>query len=73
MQFLVAHLQFTGSELVRCSDGIISEEAITRFASVNSITWIIGHLANQENSYWVHFPREKNYNRNNRTLWCMAV
>lgn len=57
MQLLVTQLRFTRSELVRCLEGITDEEAKKQFASMNCISWIIGHLADQENRYWVRFAQ----------------
>ena len=57
MHLLVTQLGFTRSEFVRCLEGITDEEARKRFASMNSISWIIGHLADQENRYWVRFAQ----------------
>lgn len=50
---LVAQLRFTRSELIRCLDGVSAEEAIRRLEPMNCISWIVGHLANQKNFYWV--------------------
>jgi hypothetical protein len=50
---LVAQLRFARSELVRCLDGISAEDAVKRLGPMNCISWIVGHLANQENAYWV--------------------
>ena len=57
MQLLVAQLKFTRSELVRCLEGITDEESKKQFAPMNCISWMIGHLANQENRYWVRFAQ----------------
>jgi hypothetical protein len=54
---LVTQLRFARSELVRCLEGVSAPEAIHRFEPMNCISWIIGHLANQENSYWVLFAQ----------------
>jgi hypothetical protein len=61
--FLVDQLRFarcrhTSSELVRCLKGVSDEDARRRLGPVqthkmNCISWIIGHLASQENGYWV--------------------
>ena len=53
VQPLVTQLRFARSELVRCLDGLSPEDAIHRFEPMNCISWIIGHLACQENIYWV--------------------
>lgn len=50
---LVEQLWFTRSEFKRCLSGTSAQDAITRLEPMNSISWIIGHLANQENRYWV--------------------
>ena len=55
--FLVRQLQFTRREFLRGLQGVTAEEAIHRFAPMNCISWIIGHLANQENRYWVHYTQ----------------
>jgi hypothetical protein len=51
--FLVTQLRFTRSELLRCLDGVSAEEARRRFEPMNCISWIVGHLATQENYLWV--------------------
>ncbi|MBN1303629.1 MAG: DinB family protein [Anaerolineales bacterium] len=50
---LVVQLRFTRSEFVRCLEGLTAEDAIKRLMPMNSISWMIGHLANQEHRYWV--------------------
>ena len=50
---IVTQLRFTRSEFVRSLEGIAEEEARRRFEPMNCISWIIGHLATQENGYWV--------------------
>ena len=50
---LVDQLRFTRSEFVRCLDGVTPEDAVRRLGPMNCISWIIGHLANQEHRYWV--------------------
>lgn len=50
---LVTQLRFARSELVRGLAGVTDEEARRRFESMNCISWIVGHLAYQENAYWV--------------------
>jgi len=50
---LVTQLRFARSELVRCLEGVSDADARRRFEPMNCISWIVGHLANQENSYWV--------------------
>jgi len=50
---LVVQLRFSRTEFVRCLDGLTEKEGITRLLPTNSISWMVGHLANQENWYWV--------------------
>ncbi len=50
---LVTQLRFARSEFARGLEGVIAEEAQRRFGPMNCISWIIGHLANQEHRYWV--------------------
>ena len=54
---LVTQLRFARSELVRCLDGVTDPEARRRFEPMNCISWIVGHLADQENRYWVRFAQ----------------
>jgi uncharacterized damage-inducible protein DinB len=60
LHLLVAQLRFTRSELVRSLEGVTPEEAVRRFMPMNCISWIVGHLANQEHRYWVVFAQNKN-------------
>lgn len=53
---LVTQLRFARSEFVRCLEGITGQEAVRRMGQMNCISWIIGHLANQEQRYWLMFP-----------------
>lgn len=57
---LVIQLRFARSELQRALDGISDEEACQRFKPMNCISWMIGHLANQEHRYWVIAAQGKN-------------
>lgn len=50
---LVEQLRFTRSELRRALAGITDDEARTRFGAINSMSWIICHLAGQERRYWL--------------------
>jgi len=50
---LVTQLRFARSEFLRCLDGISAEDACHRFEPMNCVSWMIGHLANQEHRYWV--------------------
>ena len=61
---LVTQLRFARSELVRCLDGIADEDARHRFPPMNCISWMIGHLATQEQFYWVYLAQGKLVNPN---------
>ncbi|MBN1978788.1 MAG: DinB family protein [Anaerolineae bacterium] len=50
---LVDQLRFARSEFVRCLEGVSEEDALRRLEPMNCISWIVGHLANQEHRYWV--------------------
>jgi hypothetical protein len=54
---LVEQLHFARRELVRCLDGVSEEDAVRRIEPMNSISWIVGHLADQENRYWVLYAQ----------------
>lgn len=57
---LVAQLRFTRSEFMRCLHGLSPEDGLRRVMPMNSISWIIGHMANQEHRYWVIWPQGLN-------------
>jgi len=50
---LVLQLRFTRSEFLRGLEGVTSEEARKRFLPMNCIAWNVGHLAWQEQRYWL--------------------
>jgi len=50
---LVAQLRFTRSEFVRGLTGLADADARQRLQPMNSISWMIGHLAWQEQRYWL--------------------
>ena len=56
---LVAQLRFTRCELMRCIEGVSEEDASRRLLPMNCISWIVGHLANQEHRYWVSLAQGK--------------
>lgn len=57
---LVAQLRFSRSEFVRCLEGVSEADAVRRLMPMNCISWMVGHLANQEHRYWVIFAQKKN-------------
>jgi uncharacterized damage-inducible protein DinB len=50
---LILQLRFARSELQRALEGVRDEEARRRFLPMNCISWNIGHLAWQEQRYWL--------------------
>jgi hypothetical protein len=50
---LVLQLRFTRKEFQRALKGITAEEAVRRFEPMNCISWMVGHLAWQEQMYWL--------------------
>jgi len=57
---LVTQLRFARSEFLRCLDGVSAEDAIRRLEPMNCVSWIVGHLANQEHRYWVIWAQGEN-------------
>jgi hypothetical protein len=55
---LVAQLRFTRSEFRRGLEGVTDEEAGRRFQPMNCISWNVGHLASQEQHYWLKFAQD---------------
>jgi len=56
---LVEQLRFARSELMRGLEGISAADACSRLYPMNCISWIVGHLANQEHTYWVRVAQHK--------------
>jgi len=56
---LVAQLRFARREFVRCQEGVSEEDAVRRLMPMNCISWMVGHLANQEHRYWVVLAQHK--------------
>lgn len=54
---LVTQLRFARSEFVRCLEGVSDEDARHRIMPMNCISWMVGHLAAQEQYYFVFFPK----------------
>ncbi len=57
---LVTQLRFTRSELLRGLGGLSAEEAQKRFLPMNCISWMVGHLADQEHRFWLGLAQDKN-------------
>ncbi|MCI0478821.1 MAG: DinB family protein, partial [Anaerolineales bacterium] len=56
---LVSQLQFTRSEFQRALQGVTDDEARQRFLPLNCISWNVGHLAWQEQRYFLTFAQDK--------------
>ena len=56
---LVTQLRFARTELLRGLEGLTAEEAQQRFEPMNCISWMVGHLANQEHRYWLSLAQGK--------------
>jgi DinB family protein len=54
---LVDQLRFTRSEWLRGLGGLSEEDAARHLGQMNSIGWIVGHLAWQEQRYLLHRPQ----------------
>jgi hypothetical protein len=52
---LVDQLRFTRSEFQRGLEGLTDDEARRRFMPMNCISWNIGHLAWQEQRYFLYY------------------
>ena len=52
---LILQLRFTRSEFARAWKGVGDEDARRCVEPMNSISWIIGHLAWQEQFYFLHY------------------
>jgi len=60
---LVTQLRFTRREWRRGLKGVTAEEAARRFGPINPIAWMIGHLAWQEQLYWLQRAQGKTVTR----------
>jgi uncharacterized damage-inducible protein DinB len=54
---LVEQLRFTRKEFVRGLKDVTPQDAQKQIGKMNSISWIIGHLAWQEQLYWLTHPQ----------------
>jgi uncharacterized damage-inducible protein DinB len=52
---LVLQLRFTRSEFLRGIKGVTEKEAMKRFLPMNCLSWNVGHLAWQEQRYFLGF------------------
>jgi hypothetical protein len=56
---LVLQLKFTRDEFKRALKGLSEEDASKRLLPMNCISWNVGHLAWQEQRYFLYFGQEK--------------
>jgi DinB superfamily len=56
---LVSQLRFARREFARGLEGVSETDAVRRVLPMNSISWMVGHLANQEHRYWVGMAQGK--------------
>lgn len=56
---LITQLRFTRSEFQRALQGVSEVDAQKRFLPLNCISWNVGHLAWQEQRYFLTFAQEK--------------
>ena len=56
---LVIQLRFARSEFARCVEGVSDKDSRHRILPMNCISWMIGHLAAQEQFYFIYFPEGK--------------
>ena len=54
---LVTQLRFARSEFVRCLEGVTDEDARHCIMPMNCISWMVGHMAAQEQYYFIYFPQ----------------
>lgn len=50
---LVDQLRFARSEFVRALEGVCEEEGRQRLQPMNSLSWMVGHMADHEQRYWL--------------------
>ena len=54
---LVKQLRFARSEFARCLEGVSDEDALQRLMPMNCISWMVGHLAAQEQYYFIFYSQ----------------
>ena len=54
---LVTQLRFARSEFLRGLDGVSESDGVARLPPMNCISWNIGHLAFQEQMYWLYLAQ----------------
>lgn len=56
---LVAQLYFARSEWLRGIEGVSAAEAVKHLGPMNCISWLVGHMAWQEQRYWMDLNQGK--------------
>ena len=56
---MVTQLRFTRSEFLRSIRGVEEDDASQRLLPMNCISWNVGHLAWQEQRYFLYFGQGK--------------
>jgi DinB superfamily len=56
---LVTQLRFTRSEFKRAVKGVSDEDAAQRILPMNCISWNVGHLAWQEQRYFLYYGQQR--------------
>jgi hypothetical protein len=64
----VIQLRFARAELLRGYANLSAEDALVRVGPMNCLSWIVGHLASQENLYWVRLAQGQRLYPELRTL-----
>ena len=59
MHTLVQMQQLTREEFERGLRGLVDEDARKQIKPMNCISWIIGHIANQQHAFFVDWPQGK--------------
>lgn len=55
--FLVEQLRFARLEWLRGVEDVSAEDASRQFEPMNTIAWMVGHLAQHEQRFWLELPQ----------------
>lgn len=56
---LVSQLYFTREEWLRGLEGVSEADAVKHLGPMNCISWLVGHMAWQEQKYWLELAQSK--------------
>lgn len=70
---LVDQFRFTRAEWLRALDCVSEEEAARHLGPMNSISWIVGHLAWHEQRYWLQFAQGRILRPELNTLYAFGA